>query len=71
MNKTNHLSKDLLPGQNVAVIGSGISGLATAWFLSQSHKVTVFEKNAKLGGHTNTVNVDIDEIGRASCRERV
>ncbi|MBN2866036.1 MAG: FAD-dependent oxidoreductase [Thiotrichales bacterium] len=55
----NPLSK-LSPGQNVAVIGSGISGLASAWFLSQSHNVTVFEKNAKLGGHTNTVRVDVD-----------
>lgn len=48
------------PGQKVAVIGSGISGLASAWFLSQSHNVTVFEKNAKLGGHTNTIVVDVD-----------
>ena len=51
---------NLTPGQNIAIIGSGISGLASAWFLSQSHTVTVFEKNAKLGGHTNTVSVDVD-----------
>ncbi len=38
----------------VAVIGSGISGISTAWFLSQKHDVTLFEKNATLGGHTNT-----------------
>ena len=47
-------------GQTIAVIGSGISGLASAWFLSQTHTVTLFEKNAKLGGHTNTVNVSVD-----------
>ncbi|WDR06039.1 FAD-dependent oxidoreductase [Devosia rhodophyticola] len=40
---------------NVAVIGSGISGLSTAWLLSRTQNVTVFEKDARLGGHTNTV----------------
>lgn len=47
-------------GQKVAVIGSGISGLATAWFLSQSHQVTLFEQSEKLGGHTNTVCIEVD-----------
>lgn len=47
--------------QKVAVIGSGISGLATAWFLSQKHNVTLYEKNPKLGGHTNTLEVDLPE----------
>ncbi|CAN8142014.1 Amine oxidase [uncultured Thiomicrorhabdus sp.] len=46
-------------GLKVAVIGSGISGLASAWFLSQQHQVTLFEKNAKLGGHTNTKVIEI------------
>lgn len=48
------------PGQKVAVVGSGISGLVTAWLLSQKHQVVLFEKNAKLGGHTNTVQVNLD-----------
>lgn len=60
MNQVNSPSPSIAPGQNVAVIGSGISGLASAWFLSRSHNVTVFEKNTKLGGHTNTIHVDID-----------
>ncbi|WP_232023430.1 NAD(P)/FAD-dependent oxidoreductase [Thiomicrorhabdus aquaedulcis] len=42
------------------MIGSGISGISAAWFLSQHHDVTVFEKNAKLGGHTNTSTVAVD-----------
>jgi len=40
---------------NIAVIGSGISGLSSAWLLSKTHRVTLFEKNAMLGGHSNTV----------------
>src|SRR4051812_47768220 len=40
---------------DIAVIGSGISGLSTAWLLSRTQNVTVLEKNAKLGGHSNTV----------------
>ena len=43
----------------VAVIGSGISGISSAWFLSQKHEVTLFEKNSTLGGHTNTLDVTL------------
>ena len=46
--------------QNIAVIGSGIAGMSAAWLLSQRHDVTVFEKNARLGGHSNTVTVETD-----------
>lgn len=41
-----------------AIIGSGISGLTTAWLLHRTHDVTVFEANDYIGGHTNTVEVD-------------
>ena len=41
----------------IAVIGSGISGLAAAYYLSRKHEVFLFEKDARLGGHTNTVLV--------------
>jgi predicted NAD/FAD-binding protein len=42
----------------IAVIGSGISGLSTAWLLSSDHDVTLFERNPRLGGHSNTVEID-------------
>jgi predicted NAD/FAD-binding protein len=45
------------PRQNIAVIGSGIAGMSAAWLLSQNHEVTLFEKGARLGGHSNTVEV--------------
>jgi uncharacterized protein len=40
--------------QRIAVVGSGIAGLASAWLLSQRHEVTLFEANDYLGGHTHT-----------------
>ena len=45
----------------IAVIGSGISGLSAAWQLScDGHEVSLFEAGDYFGGHTNTVDVDID-----------
>ncbi len=40
----------------IAVIGSGISGLSAAWLLSRRHKVTLYEADTRLGGHSNTVD---------------
>jgi uncharacterized protein len=44
--------------KRIAVIGSGISGLSAAYYLSRNHEVHVFEKDNRLGGHTHTVMVD-------------
>lgn len=41
----------------VAVVGSGITGLASAWLLGRRHRVTLFEQNERLGGHAHTVTV--------------
>jgi len=42
----------------IAVIGSGISGLSAAYFLSRKHEVFLFEREPRLGGHTHTITVD-------------
>jgi predicted NAD/FAD-binding protein len=39
----------------IAVIGSGISGLGAAHLLARAHEVEVFERDARAGGHANTV----------------
>jgi len=44
--------------KHIAVIGSGISGLSAAYYLSRKHEVHVFERDNRLGGHTHTVMVD-------------
>ena len=42
----------------IAVIGSGIAGLSAAWLLSTKHNVIIYEKESKLGGHANTININ-------------
>ncbi len=45
-------------GQRIAVLGGGVAGVVSAWLLSRRHQVTLFEKDARLGGHTSTVVLD-------------
>lgn len=52
---------DPLPRQKIAIIGSGISGLGSAYLLAQHHDITLFEKNNYLGGHSRTVDIKTPE----------
>ncbi|MDQ7826538.1 MAG: FAD-dependent oxidoreductase [Candidatus Eremiobacteraeota bacterium] len=45
---------------NIAIIGSGISGMTAAWLLHRTHAVTLFEANDYIGGHTHTVDVEAE-----------
>lgn len=42
-------------GLNIAVVGSGISGICAAYLLQKRHQISLFEKNDYFGGHTHTV----------------
>ena len=44
----------------IAVIGTGISGLGSAFLLNPDHEITVYEKAPRIGGHSRTVTVDYD-----------
>ena len=44
----------------VAVIGSGISGLSAAHYLSKNFKVDLFEKNDHFGGHSHTLDINVE-----------
>ncbi|MBK5537064.1 FAD-dependent oxidoreductase [Pseudomonas sp. TH05] len=43
----------------IAIIGSGISGLTSAYLLNRRHDITVFEAGSWVGGHTHTVDVSV------------
>ena len=44
--------------QRIAIIGAGISGLSCAWLLKRhGHEVALFERDNRLGGHSNTVDI--------------
>ena len=45
----------------IAVIGSGISGLSTAWLLDPHHHVTLYEAAPRLGGHSHTVDAIVGD----------
>jgi predicted NAD/FAD-binding protein len=45
----------------IAVVGSGISGLAAAWLLSRQHEVVLYEAGDYLGGHTHTHDISLQD----------
>ena len=44
----------------IAVIGAGVSGLVAAHRLAPDHEVTVYEAGDYAGGHTNTIDIEVD-----------
>ena len=50
----------------IAVVGSGISGLSAAYYLSKKHKVDLFEKDDHFGGHSYTVDVEYEKNKKIS-----
>ncbi len=62
--------------KKIAIIGSGVSGLTAGYLLSREHEVSIFEANDYLGGHTATVDVEIDnkpiavDTGFIVCNDR-
>lgn len=48
--------------KRIAVVGSGISGMAAAYLLAPHAHVTLYEKNAVAGGHSRTLVVDYGDI---------
>ena len=45
----------------IAVIGSGISGLSAAYYLSKKNSVDLFESESHFGGHSHTINISYQE----------
>ena len=44
----------------IAIVGTGISGMVAAYLLHQDHEITVFEAADYIGGHTNTIEVQLN-----------
>ena len=42
--------------QRVAIVGTGISGMACAYFLHKRFELILFEQNSHIGGHSLTVD---------------
>lgn len=49
----------------IGVVGSGVSGLVSAWLLARQHEVSVFEADDRIGGHVHTVRCE-DSSGPAN-----
>ena len=54
----------------IAVVGSGISGLSAAYYLSKKHTVDLFEKENHFGGHSHTIDIEYEEKKNCNCRFR-
>ena len=45
----------------ICVVGSGISGLSAAYYLSNKHSVDLFESQNHFGGHSHTINISYEK----------
>jgi predicted NAD/FAD-binding protein len=45
----------------IAIIGTGISGLTCGYYLHRQHDITLYEANDYIGGHTATVDVEVED----------
>ena len=58
----------------IAIVGTGIAGMTSAWLLHQEHDITVYEGDVRIGGHTNTVggnhNLALPEATTQRCLRR-
>ena len=52
------MSVILEKSRNIAIIGTGISGLGIANLLYPHHNIKVYEKNDYIGGHSRTIDVN-------------
>lgn len=46
---------------HIVIVGSGAAGLAAAWLLAKQHRVTLLEKDDRLGGHAHTATISGQE----------
>ena len=44
----------------IAIVGTGIAGNVAAYQLARNHDITVYEADPRIGGHTNTIDVELD-----------
>ncbi len=44
----------------IAVIGTGIAGMAAAYLLAPDHDLVIFEANDYTGGHTHTIPISLE-----------
>ena len=48
---------DTRPDLNIAVVGAGVAGITASYLLQQRHRVTLYEANDYVGGHTHTIEL--------------
>ena len=56
-----YLTRPMNEPKKIAIIGAGISGLSAAYFLKDTHDITLFEKSDRLGGHSRTIEIKTQE----------